>query len=93
MRGDPAALLERLQAQRDPLSQHVLSVHSQSEAGDGDADLRGGDVTVLSLWIFKDACHTPGQAATLSSLMLDGRAWCADNGELRGDEQAVGDHQ
>ena len=93
MRGDPTAFLERFQAQGDPLSQHVLSVHAQSKAGHGNADLGRGDVAILSPRIFEDTRHTPRQATALGRLMLDTGPRRADDRELRGHKQAVGNHQ
>ena len=79
---------------RDPLGEHVLAVHAEAEAGDRDADLRRGDVAVLPLRVLEDAQRRAGRAGCPVP------AWCsmlgprrADDRELRGDEQPVGEHE
>jgi hypothetical protein len=87
--GNPSTLLERFQPECDPFGEHMLAVHTESEARNGDADLRGGDVTILPFGVRQNAGNAQSEAASLRSLVFDTRARRANDGELRRDEQTV----
>ena len=71
----------------------MLSVHAKPEACHGNSDLGGCDVSVLPSGIFENARYALRQTASLAGLVLDARPRRADDGKLRCDKQAVGDHQ
>ena len=73
----------------DRLGQDVLAIHAQAKTGERDAELRRRDVAILELRIAEDPLNTLRQAVALLGTRLDGRAWRADDGELRGDEDGV----
>jgi hypothetical protein len=89
----PAVLAERRQRGLDPHGQRVLAVHAQADAGNRDADLRGGDEPVLPAWVVQDAGDALRQPAALAGRVLDGRARRADDRELGRDEERVGQYQ
>ena len=71
----------------------TLAVHAEAQARHRDADLGGGDVAVLQLWIIEDLRDAGGEPAALRGLVLDGRPRRADDGKLRRDEDRVREHQ
>ena len=73
---------------RSPVGEHVLAVHAQAEAGDGDADLRGGNVAVLSMRILQHRLNQRAPAYRPRRARVDGRPRRADDRELRRDEEA-----
>ena len=72
---------------QDPVGEHVLAVHAQAEARDGDADLRGRDVAVLPARVAQDTLHEPRERLLPRGARVDRRPRRADDGELRGDEE------
>ena len=71
------------------ISEHVLAVHAQAEAGEGDAELRGRDVAILLERVAQDSLDEPRQPIAMRGAGVDGGARRADDRELRRDEQAV----
>jgi hypothetical protein len=92
MRGQPRALLGQHAAQRraQQAGEGLLAEPPEEEAGDGDAELGRGDEAV---GIGLRALHEPRRAAPLRGQLIDARAPRGDEGELGGDEEAVGQHQ
>ena len=83
----PGGVAERAES---PVGDHVLAVHAETEAGDGDADLRRGNVAVLP---GADRRRTPwtsrASGCFLRRARIDRRPRRADDGELRRDEDRV----
>ena len=73
----------------DAIGQHVLAVHAEPEARDGDAELRGRDVAILALRIAQHRLHRARQPVAARRPRVDGRPRRADDRELRGHEDAV----
>ena len=91
MARDPAHRVERGEPHFDVFGEYALAVHAQAEARGRDAHLRGGDVAIEPPRVGQDARHARGQASTLRGLVLDVGARSADDRELGGHEQPVGD--
>ena len=91
--GKPAHGAERRERPGDVLRQHPLAVHPQAEAGNRDADLCSGDIPIEAPRVSQDPRHASGQASPLRRQMVDVGARGADDGELGGHEQPVGDGQ
>ena len=83
--GRPRAAEQRV----EPVGQRVLAVHAEAEAGDGDAELRRGDVAILLLRIVEHALDAPREPVALRGPPLDRGARRADDRELRRDEDPV----
>ena len=73
----------------DAVGQNVLAVHSQPEAGDRDAELRGGDVAILQLRVAQELLDRLRQHVSARGPRIDRRARRADDRELRRDEDPV----
>src|SRR5690606_16763155 len=67
----------------------LLAVHAEAEAGEGDADLGGGDVAILPARVLENLQDRGGELAPLGGAVLDGRSGDADDGELRRHEEGV----
>src|SRR5690606_31430210 len=86
---DPLRQADRFQERSQPPSQGLLAVQAKRQAGESDAELGGGDIAVLSQRVLDDRQHALGALLAILGAALDGGPWCADDGELGGDEQAV----
>ncbi len=60
---------------------------AEDQAGERNADLRGGDVPVERVRIFDDRQHASGQSASVFSEPSQPASAGADRGELRGHEE------
>ena len=83
--GKPAAT----QAGDTTVGKHVLAVHAEAEAGDGDAELSGRDVAILLLRILEHPLDGPRDPVARAGHPFDRGARRSDDRELRGDENPV----
>ena len=81
---EPAdALDERRHARRD----RRLGVGAEDQAGEGDADLGGGDVAIERVRVFDDRQHPGGERVAVLGQPSQPAPARAHDGELRRDEQ------
>ena len=77
------ALDERGDARRD----RGLGVGAENQAGEGDADLRGGDVAVERVRVFEDGQNPGGERVSVLGQPAQPAPARAHGGELRRHEQ------
>ena len=93
VRGDPPGEIERPEPRGDPFGNHVLAIHPEAEAGQRHANLRRRDVPIAPLPAVEDRDDAAGAAVALRRQVFEAGARRADDRKLRGDEEAVGEHE
>ena len=73
----------------DPVGDHVLAVHAEPEARDGDADLRGRDVSILSAGSLQDALDESSERLFPRRARVDCGPRRTDDREFCGNEDGV----
>src|SRR4029450_6895416 len=71
------------------ISEHVLAVHAEPEARDGDAELRRRNIAILVPRVVEHPLNGKREAIPGGGAVIDRRTRSANDRELRGDEDPV----